>query len=318
MNEQFQMKKPAQPITGRDDADRIGMALKGRKGAAGWLARCPVPSHGKGRGDHSPSLSIHAGDGKLLLKCFAGCTFDDILGELQARGLVDRPRLNIARAALARVIPDPAEHKPDLAALQVIDECEPPHGTPAEEYLQRRGLPELPKSIMFHRRSLAMVATVQRLDGLVVALQRVLLTPAGEKAPVNPCRITMGPLGGGAVRLGAAAEVIGLAEGVETAMSAQIMLGIPVWASLGAARLHRVELPEMVREVHLFTDNDQPGLTAAKRTAEVHQQAGRRVLIRTPPDQFKDYNDFLTALADYDGDGDRLLASLPEKGDAAA
>ncbi|MCP1851236.1 MULTISPECIES: toprim domain-containing protein [unclassified Bradyrhizobium] len=312
----------------RDEADRIGTALKGRRTGAGWMVCCPVPTHGKGRGDRSPSLSIHGGDGKLLLKCFAGCSFDDILDELRARNLVDAPRISTARAALARVAPEPAEHKPDPAALHIIDDCEPPQDTPAEEYLQRRGLPVLPKSLLFHRPSLSLVAVVQRPDGLAVALQRTMLTPDGEKASVpsrcslwerriNPCKITMGALGAGAVRLGPAAETMGLAEGVETALSAQILAGMPVWASLGASRLHRVEVPETVRELHIFADNDQPGIAAAKRAAEAYQRGDRRVLIRTPPDAFKDYNDFLLALADYDGDGDRLLATFPEK-DAAA
>ncbi|MCP1841304.1 putative DNA primase/helicase [Bradyrhizobium sp. USDA 4524] len=304
-------------MTMQDEADRIGIALKGRKSAGGWLVRCPVPTHGKGRGDRSPSLSIHGGDGKLLLKCFAGCSFDDVLDELRARNLVDAPRISTARAALARVTPEPTEHKPDPAALHFIDECEPPQDTAAEEYLQRRGIPILPKSLLFHRPSLSLVAVLQRPDGLAVALQRTMLTPGGEKASVNPCKITMGALGAGAVRLDPAAQTMGIAEGVETALSAQIMTGMPVWASLGASRLHRVEVPETVRELHIFSDNDQPGLTAAKRTADANQRSGRRVLIRTPPDAFKDYNDFLNALADYDGDGDRLLATFPEK-DAAA
>jgi hypothetical protein len=38
----------------------------------GWLARCPA------HGDKVRSLSIDVRDGKVLLKCFAGCTADDI------------------------------------------------------------------------------------------------------------------------------------------------------------------------------------------------------------------------------------------------
>ena len=48
---------------------------------------------------------------------------------------------------------------------------------------------------------------------------------------------------------------MGIAEGVETALSAMQMAGMTVWASLGASRLHNVELPPEVEEVHVFVDN---------------------------------------------------------------
>src|SRR5271169_6534066 len=74
-------------------ADHIGIALKGRRNGRGWLVSCPCPNHGKGRGDRTPSLSIADGDdGRLLLRCFAGCEFLDVLDELEHRGLVEDER----------------------------------------------------------------------------------------------------------------------------------------------------------------------------------------------------------------------------------
>ena len=54
-----------------------------RSGKRGWLALCP------GHDDHKQSLSIIESDGKILLKCFAGCEFDDIMRplNLEAREL---------------------------------------------------------------------------------------------------------------------------------------------------------------------------------------------------------------------------------------
>ncbi len=49
----------------------------------GHVGHCPVPGHGKGEGDKTPSLSIGtAPDGTILLNCFAGCTFDAITAAL--------------------------------------------------------------------------------------------------------------------------------------------------------------------------------------------------------------------------------------------
>jgi hypothetical protein len=65
-------------------AARIGRGLKGRKSGKGWSVVCPCHN------DKNPSLSVTDGDdGKLLLKCFAGCDFRDILAELRRRDLVD-------------------------------------------------------------------------------------------------------------------------------------------------------------------------------------------------------------------------------------
>jgi len=44
------------------------------KGAGRWVARCPAHE------DRSPSLSIRElDDGRVLLKCFAGCDTEDVL-----------------------------------------------------------------------------------------------------------------------------------------------------------------------------------------------------------------------------------------------
>lgn len=50
-----------------------------RRGGTNHLASCPVASHGKGRGDRNPSLSISEGDGKVLVNCQTGCHTQDVL-----------------------------------------------------------------------------------------------------------------------------------------------------------------------------------------------------------------------------------------------
>jgi len=56
---------------------------KPRRGGDGWVASCPCPSHGKGRGDRSPSLAISEGrDGNAVIFCHAGCHTEDILSAL--------------------------------------------------------------------------------------------------------------------------------------------------------------------------------------------------------------------------------------------
>jgi hypothetical protein len=48
------------------------------------MCRCPGPLHK--HGDRNPSLSVKDGaGGKLLLHCFAGCSFEEIMAALPAR-----------------------------------------------------------------------------------------------------------------------------------------------------------------------------------------------------------------------------------------
>jgi putative DNA primase/helicase len=278
-------------------ADNIGRALSGRRNGSGWLVSCPCPNHGKGRGDRSPSLSVADGDdGRILLRCFAGCEFLDILDELKLRGLIDDDRPMRERQTCVRIEP---KIEPDPETLKLWQTSSPAFGTLAGEYLERRGIAMPPPASLRYRADTAtMVAAVQGIDDRVYAVQSLRLSIAADK--IMP-RITTGPLGGGAVRLGLAGHILGLAEGIETGLAAMQMTGAPVWASLGANRLHRVEVPSWVEEIHIFVDNDEPGRMAARRAGEAHVAAGREVCLRSPPDQCGDWNDFLNLLADKDG-----------------
>jgi hypothetical protein len=119
-------------------ADQIGIALKGRRNGGGWLVRCPCPNHGKGRGDRFPSLSVADGNGgRLLLRCFAGCDFVEILDELKLRGLVD----GIRSEPLHRFTPSVhrfVEPNPDVGALTIWQATVEAQETFVDEYLNCR------------------------------------------------------------------------------------------------------------------------------------------------------------------------------------
>jgi hypothetical protein len=274
-----------------------------RTGKNAWLVRCPCPSHGKGKGDSNPSLSVGIGaNGKPVFHCFAGCEFDDITAALDARGLSldenrpfngNRPRWK--KPVIIEVENPNPEPNPDAVTLwnnSIEDSGR------LIEYLARRGLLTLPRSIRWMPATSKMVAAVQRpLDGKVIAVQT---TPIGPDATRTGDRKTCGALGAGAVRLAKAAPVMSMAEGVETGLAAMQMFGMPVWASLGSSRLHRVELPPEVQEVHIFGDNDRPGHVAADKAAEAHHKLGRKVILHFPADGLNDFNDVLVADADRD------------------
>jgi hypothetical protein len=280
-----------------NEVDTIGKALNGQPKGNGYLCSCPVPAHGQGRGDRNPSLAVsESADGRLLMRCFAGCTFDDIRAELEARGLLDnKPSLVNHRKPIER--PTVISHTPDPTALDKWRTSRPGEGTLVEDYLNRRGIVTVPPSIRFNEGSSQMVAGVQAPDGRLIAIQTTLLTAAAERGGRRTC----GSLGAGAFRGGPAAETMGIAEGVETALSAQMLFGVPVWASLGSQRLAKVELPPLVCKLFIFGDNDPPGWAAADAAYQAHHRRLEQVRIILPPRGFGDFNDALVSDTDRDG-----------------
>jgi hypothetical protein len=265
-----------------------------------------VPSHGSGRGDRNPSLSIADGDNGLLVRCFAGCDPRDVLAAIRRTGFGgDEPRHGKPswrrQSALEQKHgPNP---EPDPRALELWRSAIPAHKTLVDKYLRVRGITiSIPPSIRFlHYLDYmprigfpAMVAAVQAPDRRTIAVQVTFLDPRGDrKAQVATPRKTIGALGRGAVRLGPASEVLGLAEGVETALSAMQIFGIPTWGSLGAGRTHNIAIPDGVRELRMFGDNDDPGRGAAKRIIRANPH--RTVIVHYPPEKVGDWNDAVVA-----------------------
>jgi hypothetical protein len=291
------------------DAASICRALKGLKHATGYLCRCPVPTHGKGRGDRSASLSICDGDDdKLLVNCFAGCDGRDVLDALRARGLLDddapyRERMTAPRCGPAEEPPA----QPDPTAIELWRAAEPIKGTLAQGYLRNRGLTVdamptlrfLPRSAHTYMRRVpfdAMIAAVQASDRQIIAAQLTWLDPRGAgKAKISTPRVTIGALRDGAVRLGAAGAELGIAEGVETALAAIQISGVPCWACLGAKRMASVAIPDDVKRLRVFADADQTGQDAGASAAQEHQS--RRVFIHTPKSPFEDFADIAAHIA---------------------
>lgn len=141
----------------------------------------------------------------------------------------------------------------------------------------------------------AAVCAISGPDHRAHAIQRIYLTvDCTRKAGVSQPRMSLGPMLDGAVRLAAAADVLGIAEGVEDALSAMQIHRVPCWAACGR-RFHAIAIPESVTRLLIFADNDEPGITAAERGAEHHRHHGRAVEIIYPPAELKDWNAVLQA-----------------------
>jgi hypothetical protein len=297
-------------------AETIAKALGGRKTGRGWMACCPAHD------DREPSLSIRdADDGKVLVRCHAGCDQGRVIAALRSRRVWDKDGHRYRRFSrlvpriTANDQPDRDDIKRSQRALGIWQSTRPAGGTLVETYLGFRGLrPPAPPTLRFHARLKhpsggiwpAMVALVTRgEDDTPLAIHRTFLDRGGAgKAPIDPQKLMLGPCCGGAVRLGAPGDVLMVGEGIETCLAAMLATGNPAWAALSTSGLRALDLPGDVSEVIVLADGDDPGEAAARDCALRWKREGRRVRIARPP-RGKDFNDLLVDRAPHIEDGAR-------------
>lgn len=142
-----------------------------------------------------------------------------------------------------------------------------------------------------------MVARVLDHSGQrAVNLHLTLLGQDGHKADVETNkRVMKGRLPDGcSIRLGPEKAVMGVAEGIETAISAAIMFDMPVWACINANLLSKWVPPEKAEHVTVFGDNDANFTGQAKAyhlANRLELQFKRKVTVSLPPMVGDDWND---------------------------
>lgn len=119
----------------------------------------------------------------------------------------------------------------------------------------------------------------------------------GRKADVPSVRKILpgGAIVGAGIELYPAAEEMGIAEGIESAISAKMLTGIPVHAAMNAGNMAKWDAPKIAKRVHIFADNDANFAGHAAAWTLAHRLACRGVeaMVRMPDDVGKDWNDIL-------------------------
>ena len=275
---------------GRD----IVASLGGKWSGQGGMCRCPAHADG------SPSLSVRIGDTTLLFHCFAGCATIDVLRALRTSG---------AANGGIRTSHEPGEletntHQP--LAEKLWNQSRPLTGSLAARYLLSRSLLSHSAQLRFHPRVQlgsrgnatfhpALLAAVRDDAGLVAVHRTFLDAATATKARIDNPKRLLGNPGSGAVRLGTATRVLGLAEGVETAIAASMIAGIPVWAVLGNERFGMVSLPAHVEKLVILADNDAGGRRAADLAQDGLQRDGLELVTMWPPAGHNDWADVQAA-----------------------
>ncbi|MCO5078956.1 MULTISPECIES: toprim domain-containing protein [unclassified Chelatococcus] len=272
---------------------------------------CPCPICGgkdrfrfdnkDGRGTYICS-KCEAGDGANLVMLVKGWDFrqtadeiDSILGDIPVQEFKQKRDDKESRDASVKLWKATTEVK---------------RGDHVDRYLRARGiaLEEFPSCLrsvteMFHSSDAGtlypgMVAVVSAaVDGKNGTLHRTYLTLDGRKAPVEPPRKLMPGQAphGGAVRLAEFTDTLGIAEGIETALSASILFNMPVWSALDAGKLAGWQPPEEAKRIVIFGDNDlkYAGQNMAFSLARRLADSGRDVSVEIPRDIGTDWNDVL-------------------------
>jgi putative DNA primase/helicase len=166
----------------------------------------------------------------------------------------------------------------------------------------------------------AMIAMVTGPDGAPSILHRTYLTADGRKASVDaPRRMMPGTVAkGSAIRLAPPIDALGIAEGIETALSASALFGIPCWAAANAGMLAAWQPPPEVKRIIIFGDNDPgyEGQAAAYALARRLRSDKCTVEVHVPADSGADWNDVhrLQLNAASDAGGPTTNRSVPEPG----
>lgn len=257
---------------------------------------CCCPAHD----DKTPSLSIGIAKSAILFHCFAGCTAEEVLAGFKRYGIQPRDLFSGKGGALTSA---PKAFGPDPNALRLWQQSVPIAGTLGERYLNNRSIPVHSSEFRFLDRTplgrkpdvrfLPALISAVRMDIGIVAIQRTFLDSAtASKANFFKPKRALGQLGAGAVRLSSPANGrLGLAEGSESALSAQMLFGIPCWATLGNERFGIVAIPDSITELHLFVDADKGGDLALKRGLETYARSGRNIITHRPNSADDDWND---------------------------
>jgi phage/plasmid primase-like uncharacterized protein len=182
-------------------------------------------------------------------------------------------------------------------------------GTIVETYLRNRGcklgsavetdvIRFHPNCLFKSYRAPAMLASITDVvTGDQIGFHRTAIKDDGsgkrEFGSGISSKMILGTAHGGAVRLHALSEHLGIAEGIETALSASQVFSTGVWATLSSGGVGTFPVLKGVKRLTVFADNDAPGFKAAEQCCRRYQSAGIDAQLRHPESAETDWNDFV-------------------------
>jgi putative DNA primase/helicase len=308
----------------------IARALGGQ--VIGDQVLAPGPAHSR----HDRSLTVwidtNASDG-FRCHSFAGDDWRKCRDYVRERlGLPDwqpsaskisapRPRRVIA-AQITDTEHDGADRERIQRAMVLWKEAANPCGTLVERYLQHRRI-SLPKDVLaadalrFHpscpfrlddgstARIPAMLALMRDIrTGEPRAIHRTALKEDGNGKVDLPglgnAKKMLGVAKNAVIKLTADDSVVdglGIAEGIETALTLLCADWSPVWACGTAGAIEHFPVLPGIECLTIFADADRAGMAAAEKCQEQWNAAGQECRILAAPNAGSDWNDIVRAAA---------------------
>lgn len=113
---------------------------------------------------------------------------------------------------------------------------------------------------------------MQGPDGHAVTLHRTYLKEGLRALGSQSKKLLSAGINGAAVRLDEATDELALTEGIETALAVRLQTGKPTWAAINCGNLERIWIPEQVRRVCIYADNDADAEFAGQASAYILAQ----------------------------------------------
>ena len=257
--------------------------------------------------------SCGAGGGFKLLQALKGIDFNAALREVEQC-------VGAAAVPMQMLSTEPSAARMKKLAQRIWEEARPvTTGDEVDRYLSGRGLalPTYPRALRFHAalgyfqkdgegksRKVAeypaMLACIQGSDGHAVTLHRTYLKDGRKLAVADAKKVLSAGINGAAVRLFDATDELAISEGIETGLAVHLGTQKPVWAGLSAGNLERLWLPDSVRRICVYADNDANGdfdgqayaFALARRLKKEEKQTGpREVQVFLPKQAGMDWAD---------------------------
>ena len=196
--------------------------------------------------------------------------------------------------------PKPIKPVFDFAKLQTLKD------TPVIEYLNSRGITNYPRQCIkyssneWHNETAtnvgAMVSVATDDFMNIKQVHRTYLNGAQKLSQTGKKLFKMGEGENLAIRMFPSDSCLGIAEGIETALSAGQIYNMPTWATMNTAFLKKFRAPIGVNTLFIFADNDNNGAGLASAFECAHRNIlgkndVKRVIVRWP--EVEDFNDML-------------------------
>lgn len=201
--------------------------------------------------------------------------------------------------------------KPKLTGIpkKIASTSKPINGTWSEYYLKERGIINLPTMSVHHCDSVpyfnnqgqkvgnyeAMVATVTDAQTLEILQQHITYLDGSKKIYRKVRNITDVDYKVPVIRLMDAEKTLGIAEGIETALSVHDKYDVKCWSTINSGFMKRFRAPKGVTKLYIFADNDRSatGHAAAFECARANLSSKNDVsdVVVMWPDELGDFND---------------------------